>query len=227
MVAFYDRDQNLISSINADYGLTYIDEPVLIPNQAVTVKITNNSASGFTASAYRQPASASVASVTEVQNMISEVNHSDFYLKGLSKPVYQMDSNPIGLIVLGQSNTDGRAENVNFPTNWTEDSQTYSYSKALSNVKICKNNCDGLFSPMNVTGQWAYDSIVQNKISQLLGGADFYAVKRSHGGTALNFKNSLSNFLILTLRNLMVLVVSLLTPMNWRACHSQCYGCKS
>ncbi|HIF9260461.1 TPA: sialate O-acetylesterase [Photobacterium damselae] len=194
MLAFYDIDQQFMSLISYDYGMTYINEPVTVPLGATSVAISNFKPDGYSIAVRRISQSYEAAAAAQVQRFHGQPDYSDYYLKALSRPSYQIDTKPIGLIVLGQSNTDGRAENANFPLEWTEDSHVHQYSKNLSNVRICKNDRSGAFQAMNVVGQWAYDAIVQNKISRLLNGENFYTVKRSHGGTPLAFRDSISNF---------------------------------
>lgn len=109
---------------------------------------------------------------------------------------------PIGLIVMGQSNADGRIPNADFPATATIDTtddltlykqlehclfmqgdKEQSYGEAIKN-----------FASRNNSGNWAFDDIVYNAVNQALGGStDFYVLKQTRGATGIQLANGSFN----------------------------------
>lgn len=97
------------------------------------------------------------------------------------------------IITAGQSNTDGRVDNINLPDYIKALSKdTVSFAEgAYKHCKIAQNRTDGQFIPFwpqstkqpNIN-KWAYDAVTYYWLEQLLK-HDFYVIKWAVGGTGI------------------------------------------
>ena len=137
-------------------------------------------------------------STTEINETLkkAEINvYSDYYKMGSVKnDTYNLASRPIGLIVMGQSNADGRIPNSSFPATATIDTtDDLILSKQLTHCLFMKGDQEGTygeasknFAARNNSGNWAFDDIVYNAVNQALGGeTDFYVIKQTRGDTGI------------------------------------------
>jgi len=109
---------------------------------------------------------------------------------------------PIGLIVMGQSNADGRIPNSSFPATATIDTtDDLALSKQLAHCLFMKGNQESIygeasknFVSRNNSDLWAFDDIVYNAVNQALGGnTDFYVIKQTRGATGIRLANGSFN----------------------------------
>lgn len=109
---------------------------------------------------------------------------------------------PIGLIVMGQSNADGRIPNADFPAtatiDTTDDLTLYKQLEHCLFMQGDKEQSYGEsnknFASRNNSGNWAFDDIVYNAVNQALGGnTDFYVLKQTRGATGIRFSGGSFN----------------------------------
>ena len=137
-------------------------------------------------------------STTEINETLNkaEINvFSAYYKMGAVKnDTYNLASRPIGLIVMGQSNADGRIPNSSFPATATIDTtDDLVLSKQLTHCLFMKGDQEDTygeasknFAARNNSGNWAFDDIVYNAVNQALGGStDFYVIKQTRGDTGI------------------------------------------
>ncbi|MBR0025099.1 MAG: hypothetical protein IJP59_10935 [Muribaculaceae bacterium] len=108
----------------------------------------------------------------------------------------------IGLIVMGQSNADGRIPNADFPATATIDTtDDLTLYKQLGHCLFMQGDKEQSygesnknFASRNNSGNWAFDDIVYNAVNQALGGStDFYVLKQTRGATGIQLANGSFN----------------------------------
>lgn len=91
-------------------------------------------------------------------------------------------------IVAGQSNTDGRAQNKDLPDYIQQNKYKHCYW-SYGSAELSGKGQFELFWPRinnkNNPNRWAYDAVVNYWLEQSLG-RDFYVIKESLGGTAID-----------------------------------------
>ena len=134
----------------------------------------------------------------------AEINvYSSYYKMGAAKnDTYNLVSRPIGLIVMGQSNADGRIPNSSFPATATIDTtDDLTLSNQLAHCLFMKGDQESTYSEpsknfaaRNNSGNWAFDDIVYNAVNHALGGnTDFYVIKQTRGATGIRLANGSFN----------------------------------
>ena len=124
------------------------------------------------------------------------INRFDSYyrLGATENDTINLITRPIGLIVMGQSNADGRIPNSSFPATATIDTtDDLTLSKQLTHCLFMKGDQEDTygeasknFAARNNSGNWAFDDIVYNAVNQALGGeTDFYVIKQTRGDTGI------------------------------------------
>lgn len=132
------------------------------------------------------------------------INRFDSYFRlgATENDTINLITRPIGLIVMGQSNADGRIPNSSFPATATIDTtDDLTLSKQLAHCLFMKGDQEGTYSELsknfaarNNSGNWAFDDIVYNAVNQALGGStDFYVIKQTRGATGIRLANGSFN----------------------------------
>lgn len=134
----------------------------------------------------------------------SGVSRFDAYyrLGGGMIDTYNLITRKIGLIVMGQSNAQGRIPNADFPATATIDTtDDLTLYKQIEHCQFMKGQIESAYTEMNMNfasrnndGLWAFDDIVYNAVNQALGGnTDFYVLKQARGATGIRFANGSFN----------------------------------
>lgn len=143
-----------------------------------------------------------------------EAAFRDYYLLGSKNYNYGIYQQPLGIIVMGQSNADGRIPASSLPSTFTIDDggDTITTQADLTHCRILqghKSDNDGSigsvtnydyssadFADKNISNKkWAFDHIVANAINDALGGnTDFYFIKQTQGDTGIHPKVSNPGF---------------------------------
>lgn len=122
-----------------------------------------------------------------IENKILDNSKISMYDRGNS--IKQYVSKKVGIIVAGQSNTQGRVPSANFPASYTDElGATVDYLDINNQIplsKYCKNNINGTFSIYTKPSLWAYDAIVLSKLCHKLNDT-VYMINYSLGGTAIS-----------------------------------------
>lgn len=132
------------------------------------------------------------------------INRFDSYyrLGATENDTINLITRPIGLIVMGQSNADGRIPNSSFPSTATIDTtDDLALSKQLDHCLFMKGDKESTYSEpiknfaaRNNSGNWAFDDIVYNAVNHALGGnTDFYVIKQTRGATGIRLANGSFN----------------------------------
>lgn len=144
--------------------------------------------------------------IKELQDMFdgAGINEFDSYFRlgATENDTINLITRPMGLIVMGQSNADGRIPNSSFPAHATIDTtDDLPLSKQLAHCLFMKGDQESTygegsktFAGRNNSGNWAFDDIVYNAVNQALGGnTDFYVLKQTRGATGIQFANGSFN----------------------------------
>ena len=114
-----------------------------------------------------------------------------FYDKGAAPKNYT--TKKVGIIVAGQSNTEGRVPTANFPISFVDElSNTVNYFNGSNKIdlsKYIKNSVSGVFGEYTLPAKWAYDAIVLKRLCHHLND-NVYMINYSKGGTAISTKGT-------------------------------------
>lgn len=107
---------------------------------------------------------------------------------------YIIGEKPIGLIVMGQSQADGRIPNADFPATATIDTPNdLTLYKQLPHCMFMQgstgatyDDASKTFASRNNNAKWSFDDIVYNAVNQALGGnTDFFVLKQTKGACGI------------------------------------------
>ena len=98
-----------------------------------------------------------------------------YYLKGASPKSFSSEKK-ICILAAGQSNIDGRVPYADMPAD-------IQAAQPIANCHYVKNSESGAFSPLNITGKWAFDLVTYYNIAIA---QELYVIKWSQGGTSID-----------------------------------------
>jgi len=128
-----------------------------------------------------------IAITNSNSSLIINSNIQQLYERGLQPKTYT--SKKVGLIVAGQSNTEGRVLAANFPLTYVDDlgviTNYLDGNNQIPLSKYCKSNVNGITSLYTKPSLWAYDGIVLSKLCHKLNDT-VYMLNYSMGGTAIS-----------------------------------------
>ena len=201
--SFVNAAKKFVSGKNGGYGITIIKEETVVPKGAVAVRVMNDKSRNLDGGiqVYRSDALGKSVAYSNIKNQDVTFDFDDFYKLGTVKnDSYNFEEEIIGLIVAGQSNTDGRIPNKDFPAKGTIDTtDDITFIKQIENCKFMKGDTEATYSEPSKNfaardnkNTWAFDDIVYNCIDNHLkknGGAkDFYVCKQSRGNTSIQMR---------------------------------------
>lgn len=131
---------------------------------------------------------------------ITDAELQKYYdLGGQKMDTYNLVEEKVGIIVIGQSNADGRIPSADFPATANINGVDITLAKSIPTCKFLKGRnkengttgshnydySESQFAAYNNTGVWAFDQVLYNAIANALGENEFYVCKQTDGDTAI------------------------------------------
>lgn len=200
-----NRGYSVLASVGSNYSTAIKTNEVTAPKGAVKVYICENeSVNGSSTKLYRKALSGQAMALynksIDENTKLSKVDLQRYFDLGAAKmDTYNLIEEKVGIIVIGQSNADGRIASSDFPSSVSINGETLSVSKSISTCQIIKGDTSTTygepnksFAAYNNSGAWAFDQILYNAIANALGNNVFYVCKQTRGATSLQYQYSTS-----------------------------------